>query len=340
MNRSISLAALLLAAAIPVSSTAQDKYAGEFMKLGVGARALGMGGAFASVADDASAIYWNPAGLTFLRGGQALGMHAEQFGGEVGHDFLSAAYPLQGRGEAPKGIVGFAWSRVAIDDIEVTTDGLLDYGGDGLPGTGDPGEGNGEHDPGEVFDYGAFRMESNANQAFYFSYARNLSDRFSIGGNVKLLRVDLVGTNATGVGADLGLMYQASSSFTFGLLAQDVTTTRISWDTGHRETVAPTIVVGSYYARPFGGFGVVSVAADVSMATDGRSEASQLGAGADFRGGLEYWYDRKVALRVGTDAGELTAGTGIRWNDFGVDYAFLSHSDLDSTHRVSGQVSF
>jgi hypothetical protein len=339
MHRPIALVSLLLVGT-PLISQAQDKYAGEFLKLGVGARALGMGGAFTSVADDASAIYWNPAGLTFLRGGQALGMHAEQFGGEIGHDFLSAAYPLRGAGEAEKGIVGLAWSRVAVDDIEVTTDGLLDYGADGLPGTGDPGEGNGEYDFGEAFDYSAFRMESNANQAFYFSYARNLTDRLAIGGNVKLLRVDLVGVNATGVGADLGFLYQASSSLTLGLLAQDVTTTRISWDTGHRETVSPSFVVGSYYARPFGGFGVVSVAADLALATDGRDTASQLGSGADFRGGLEYWYDRKVALRVGTDAGELTAGTGIRWSDFGVDYAFLSHSDLDSTHRVSAQMSF
>ncbi|HID92967.1 MAG TPA: hypothetical protein EYP60_02615 [bacterium (Candidatus Stahlbacteria)] len=43
-------------------------YAGEFLHMGVGARPIGMGGAFTSVADDPSAGYWNPAGLTQLSG--------------------------------------------------------------------------------------------------------------------------------------------------------------------------------------------------------------------------------------------------------------------------------
>jgi hypothetical protein len=337
----IALVAGLLAATLPLTvCEAVDKYAGEFLKLGVGARALGMGGAFASVADDASAIYWNPAGLTFLRQGQAMGMHAEHFGGEIGHDFLTVAYPLRGAGRADEGIVAIGWDRVAVDDIEVTLDGLLDYGQDGVPGTGDLGENDGDYTLGETFDYSKFRMESNANQAFFFSYAQDLGDRFSIGGSVKLLRMDLVGTNATGVGADLGLLWRASHSLTLAAVAQDLTTTRISWDTGHRETMAPSFVIGSYYARPLGGYGVVSVAADLLFVNDGRDDASQLGGGADLHAGLEYWYNRQLALRVGTDAGHFTAGTGVRWRKFGVDYAFLSHDDLDNAHRVSGQVSF
>lgn len=331
----------LLAAA--TSAHAQDKYAGEFLKLGVGARALGMGGAFVSVADDASAIYWNPAGLTFLQRGQVLGMHAEQFGGEVGHDFLSVAYPLQGAGAAGAGIVGVGWDRVAVDDIEVTTDGLLDYGQDGVPDTGDPGEGNGAYDFGEQFDPDKFVMRSNVNQAFFFTYAREIGSRLSLGGTIKLLRLDLVGTKATGVGAEIGVIYRASRELTLGLLAQDLTTTRISWDTGHRETVRPSFTIGSYYARSVGGLGVIAGALDVAMTTDGREAASQFASGTfggDVRGGLEYWYKSRVALRAGVDAGNLAAGTGIRYRSFGVDYAFLSHSDLDNTHRVSAQLSF
>jgi len=343
MKTRLWLALILVLGAVGLAE-AQDKYAGEFLKIGVGARALGMGGAFVSVADDASAVYWNPSGLVFLRKGQLLGMHAEQFGGEVGHDFLTAAYPLKGEDEARSGIVALGWNRVAVDDIEVTNGGLLDYGVDGVPGTGDAGEGNGEYDIGEQFDYSKFTSQSNVNQAFLLTYARGIGSSFSIGGTVKILRMDLVGTNATGVGADLGVMWQASQSITFGLMAHDITTTRLSWDTGTRETVAPSFVFGTYYARSVSGLrGVVSGTVDMAFTTDGRTATSQFASGelgGDLRAGLEYWYERTLALRVGSEAGNLTAGTGLRWRAFGVDYAFLSHPDLDNSHRVSAQLNF
>ena len=46
---------------------AQDRYAGEFLSLGVGARPLGMGGSFSAIADDSTAAYWNPVSYTHLR---------------------------------------------------------------------------------------------------------------------------------------------------------------------------------------------------------------------------------------------------------------------------------
>ena len=49
---------------------------GYFMGMGAGARALAMGGAFTSIADDVSAGYWNAAGLAFLKGGELTAMHA------------------------------------------------------------------------------------------------------------------------------------------------------------------------------------------------------------------------------------------------------------------------
>src|SRR5262249_40826491 len=58
--RSLLAMAGLAALAAPAGAT---KYAGEFMKIAVGARAVGMGGAFSAVADDATSPYWNPAGM-------------------------------------------------------------------------------------------------------------------------------------------------------------------------------------------------------------------------------------------------------------------------------------
>jgi hypothetical protein len=49
-----------------------DALHGSDLGMGIGARAIGLGGAFVSIADDASATYWNPAGLTNMRGNQFL----------------------------------------------------------------------------------------------------------------------------------------------------------------------------------------------------------------------------------------------------------------------------
>ena len=85
----------------PTASLA-DKYAGEFMALGGGARAMGMGSAFIAVADDATAGFWNPAGLATFTSMQALPtdwafslMHSERFGDIIDYNYASAAFPLR-----------------------------------------------------------------------------------------------------------------------------------------------------------------------------------------------------------------------------------------------------
>ena len=75
------------------------KYAGEFMKIPVGARAVGMGGAFSAVADDATSPYWNPAGMVFLPYREGFLQHAEQFGSLVSHNFGGYVLPLKAKGE-------------------------------------------------------------------------------------------------------------------------------------------------------------------------------------------------------------------------------------------------
>jgi hypothetical protein len=59
------------------------KYAGEFMAIGIGGRALGLGSAYTALADDITAGYWNPAGLSSLMYPQIALMHDERFAGLV-----------------------------------------------------------------------------------------------------------------------------------------------------------------------------------------------------------------------------------------------------------------
>ena len=80
----------------PATPASATKYAGEFLKIPVGARAIGMGGAFTAVCDDATAPWWNPAGMVYLPYREVIFQHAEQFGSLENHDYLSAVFPLGG----------------------------------------------------------------------------------------------------------------------------------------------------------------------------------------------------------------------------------------------------
>ena len=88
---------VMTAALLPCIAGAQTsvaKYAGEFIALGVGGRALAMGGAFVAVANDVTAGYWNPAGLARITYPQFILMHDEQFGSLVNHDYGAVAVPF------------------------------------------------------------------------------------------------------------------------------------------------------------------------------------------------------------------------------------------------------
>jgi hypothetical protein len=318
----------------PAPAGAVDKFAAEFLKIGVGARALGMGGAFVSLADDASATYWNPAGLVQLESREALGMHASQFGGVVNHDVLGVAIPL--RSPDNRSAIGLTIIRLGVDDIRVTKDFDTVQDSNGNPILVD-GDGN-------LVDPSSIPQKSAYDLALLLSYARGMGDRWSAGLNVKLVRQSLVGEGASfGIGADLGFRFQASQRLAFGVRLADITTTQLFWDTGRRETVAPTVTLGAHTTQAIPSLqGALTMGLDLGFAFEGQ-EADQFGGGTvsgNFLPGAEYWFKRTVALRVGSEGGDLTAGAGVRYKQVGADYAYLSHDELDSTHRVSALVRF
>lgn len=320
------LLATIAASSLPASTFAADKFAAEFLKVGIGARALGMGGAFTAIADDAGAGWWNPAGLALLERPNVQMTHAEMFGSIVKHDVISGALPIGRNGG--RSSVGLTVIRLGVDDIQVTRDALEQETG-GLVRV----------NPDKV------RLESAYDLGILFSYARGLGQAWALGGNVKMIRQSLVDEGSSfGIGADLGLLWFPGSATTLGLRLADITTTQIKWDTGRQETVAPTVTVGGQATKDVDFLkGTITGAADVQMAFENLGDADQFSSGSfsgNLHAGVEYWYNSAVALRVGTNAGHFAAGAGVRFRlgalqRFGVDYAFLDHDELDSTNRVS-----
>lgn len=341
-----------------------DKYAGEFMYIGAGARALAMGGTFTALADDATAGYWNPAGLVHLNGRQAQLMHSERFGGLISYDYLSYAGPMGGSS------VGASLFRTDAGDVANTTQlDFYDTGSDGVfgeDGTGEPGdagnddydpetnpegtEGNGQWDPGEelIYDEGRITYQSCVDWALYLSWSRNFLENFSAGSSVKLIRRGIMDHSAWGMGLDLGAQWRPSEVLSTGITLQDVFGTYLFYDNGHSETVTPTVKLGLATTWPIRRFGSsVTFTMDGDFRFEGRRATSQYHVGGmslDTHLGLEILIKDTVGLRLGSSEGSMTAGLGLTIGLMGhpvsVDYAFLGHQELDNTHRVSLGVGF
>lgn len=351
---------LLIAFALPaVPASATDKYAGEFLRVGAGARALGMGGAFLAVADDATAGFWNPAGLTYLEHKSVQYMHSEEQHSQVSYDFLGVVLP-QGTEVGKRSALGVSVVRLGVDDIPVsnrTIDQLVpgeDFeDGDGNPSTNLPTEGNGVWDVGErlFLDENDFTYKSSNDFAGLFSYARNLSPKFTLGGSLKVLYRTLVGHSAWGAGLDAGLTYELAQHATLAVVARDLTTTFMSWDTGTSESIAPSLSFGGQVTKPMGTQHVITGSADVRLDFESERIDSNFGSdgmAGELHVGAEYWYHNALALRTGVSGRDLTFGAGFRRKGLGIDYAAIFNrqfgSDVDFAadenqgvaHRVSG----
>ena len=309
-----------------IQAASRAKYAGEFMAIGVGGRALGLGGAYTALANDVTAGYWNPAGLARLTYPQVTLMHDERFAGLINYDYGAAAMPMGANASLAVSAI-----RLGVDNIANTQNAGVDANGNPLP----PGQlENFDHiDPSKVTYFNA------SDWALYVSYAKKAGDKFSYGANLKLIRRDLDVASATGIGFDVGAQYMATDKLALGANFQDVTTTLVAWSNGTNELISPTLKLGTaYFIDAWGG--QFAPAFDMDLRFEGRETASNAhigGVSADFHGGLEYNIQGLAAVRLGrSDLGTLNVGTGIHLPKFDIDYSFARFAnDLGDTHRIS-----
>jgi hypothetical protein len=345
---------LLVSAFLVPTPAAATKYAGEFLKIPVGPRAIAMGGAFTAIADDATSPHWNPAGMIYLPYREVVFQHAERFGNLLNQDYLSAVFPLGGP-EGHQSALGVSVVRLAVDDIPITPLGSQlrpgqdfdDYGIDRDPFTDDFGQNNGTWDVGERLRLGPedLYLASSSDLAVNLSYARHRGRHFAFGANVKFVRQSLPNSEPTydanqqrvtgvgratsfGMGLDAGAVWMPNDAITLGAVAHDLTTTYLAWSNGTREIVAPTVTTGAAFSFRPAESHAITWALDLGFGFEDRALDSQIAIGAvnaDVRTGVEYWYRNTLALRTGAEGKNLAFGAGLRYKQVGVDYAASLH---------------
>lgn len=332
--RSLSFVAV---AALAVHVHAQDapKYSNEFLSIGVGARALGMGYANAAAASDVTAGYWNPAGLADVRGDMQVGaMHSEYFAGIAKYDYLGVARRID-----TNSVIAFSMLRFGVDDIPNTTE-LIDRDGN--------------------INYDRITSFTAADYAFLLSYARKLKvPGLTIGANAKVIH-RRIGPFATawGFGLDAAMRYDRGP-WRFAAVARDVTSTFNAWShtldqnlidvfnrTGNElpvngvEVTLPRLVIGAARQFNVGSKVVLLAEANLENTFDGRRNTLLATDrwSADPRLGLEVGYAGVVYLRTGvnnfqyiTDINDVKSlsmqpslGLGLRIKSVMLDYALTN----------------
>jgi hypothetical protein len=333
----------LFATAAGVHAADEGSFALEFLGLGVGARAAAMGSAYVAVAEDASAAYWNPAGLTGVEQYGFTSQHADMFQqgtqesalmrGLAQYNFVNVVVPFN------QGKLGISWIRLGIDDVpRVTFD---DVNGDGILGTFRDLNQNGVKDIGERYVDNPQIAETftTSDNALLLSYARSLGSRVSVGGTAKIVRQSIIANRGNGFGADLGAIVRLHDNLRGGLVIQDAVGTRVKWDTPGRPTFSREANprAGIAVRLPGGKLAALALAADVDL--NRTTRLSEEGSESRLHAGAELTLLRTVSFRAGLDAGEFTAGAGFRIpvRDVTVhaDYAFMTHPDLGDAQRLS-----
>ncbi len=189
---------LILSPLTPVQAATGDHgLPGEFLTYDVGARAAGMGGAMAGLADDVTAMFYNPAGLATQNPIEIGLQHVLLFNGTM-FDFLGFAMPIPDFGHIGVGLInlnsgGFDMRDENYQPLPIA--GMVDQG------------------------------------AFYLGYARDLTNELSVGANLKVIYENDFGHTGTGIGIDVGGLVSLIPELQVGVFLNNALSPKVLGDT-------------------------------------------------------------------------------------------------------------
>ena len=325
----------LLCSTMLIAQTKVGSTAAPFLNIAIGPRAISMGGAFVATANDVTALYWNPAGAARTSSNEVMFSHTRWFA-DITYNWVGSMITLGDLGTA-----GLSLTFVDYGEIEVTTINEQ--------------EGTGEYYPASDLALG-------------LSYGYNLTDRFSLGMNLKYINQSIWNSSASGFAIDVGTLFTSdiyglrigASISNFGTeMKIDGKDLYILHDIndgikGNNDQVLAKWNTDSYplplifrvgLAKDFmlNDMNRLTVAVDATHPND-NAESVNLGA--------EYSFNENVMLRAGyksllLDNSEegLTLGLGLK-HEFStnfivnVNYAYQEFGILDMTQHFSVGVRF
>lgn len=300
----------------------------QFLKIGVGGRGVSMGESFVAVANDASAIYWNPAGLVQFDENAVIAAHTE-YVVDIRHSFLGVVYHVTSNDAIAASI-----TSLYMDDMEITT---------------------------ETQPFGTGRFFTFGDLAVGMTYAKKMTDQFSFGVTVRYAEEILDVLKMRSVMVDLGTYYWTG----LGTTRFAVVIANFGADVEPTGTIARLdgTPVSEFQKFSLPTVFKLGVAFDPITADDQKLTTSiQLNHPNDnaehFRVGFEYSWHNIFFARAGikrtigqplfaadaTSAEDFALGAGIvaelSITKVNVDYAFVNFNRLGSVHRIAVAFTF
>jgi len=324
--------ASLLSACIVVASTAraQGSLGGQragtssatFLRIGIGARAVGMGETFVAVANDPSAIFWNPAGLASLQR-RELSISHVQWPADIHYEHLTMILPSRRFG----GSIAMQFGILGTNIDETS----------------------------ELEPFGTGRTFSYSDLVAGFAFSRRWTDKLLVGTGVKFVREDL--GSQVGGPTTKAVLFDVGSIYYLGLGSVRIATSLTNFGSALRPSGTYTSPFDGTTAQ-FDAFDPplmfrYGVAFEpVENSTQRLTTAFEVNQPADneqlVKAGAEWTYRGTFALRGGynfrADALKLSAGAGFT-GDIGslrgqLDYAYTDGGFLGAVHRISLGVRF
>lgn len=306
MKRIAVLAALLV---IPGTLSAQVKVGttgANFLQIGVSPRASGMGEAFLAVADDVSAVYYNPGALGLVDQRQILLSHAE-WPADISCEFVAFATPVPGGA----GVVGVSAMLLHMDDMEVTT---------------------------PFYPNGTGQTFTASNMAVGLSYSRFLTDKFSFGVTAKYIQLCAHDVDATGWSADVGTHYDTG----FKSLRIAMAVTNFGPDLTFITERFPLPInfnLGFAMDPLHSGPHRMTVAFAGSHPSDNQERYT---VGMEYW--YSEMVALRSGYKIRYDDEDLSFGGGLKTSlgsiDAAIDYAYVPFAKLQDTHRLSLSIGF